>query len=76
MIPEIIFLLIGILIGCFLSWCMRKKKQVGKLKIGVDHADENEPPYIFLELSKPSQLENNQYVVLKVETEDYHLPQK
>lgn len=76
MISEVIFLFIGILSGCFLSWCLHRRKTVGKLKINTDQSDDNEPPYIFLELSKPNQLEKGKYVVLKVETEDYNLSHK
>lgn len=67
--------IIGIIIGC-LSFCIYKilrsshKKTVGNLIIMKD--DDNDQPYIFLEITNPEAIDaiNNKYVELEIKNID------
>lgn len=60
-------IVIGYLIGAFVTMLIFRAFIVGKLRI--DTSETADEPYIFLELDKPPtvSLANKQYVILKVE---------
>lgn len=71
-----LFIVAGVLIGCivgmFVQRTIHKKttKPIGTIR--VDHSDPTDPPYLFLELSKPmDELYESKYVTLEVQIKNY-----
>lgn len=67
---AIIFLVIGIVIGCILSRFM-PKKIVGTLR--VDHSDPDSGPYLFLEIAHGGMdaIKKKKYVLFEVNLKSY-----
>ena len=63
---ALIFIVLGFLFGVSVGWkCVHGRNAVGNLMIAP--GDENEQPYIFLDLTTSVEyLESSEYVVLKV----------
>ena len=63
---ALIFIVLGFLFGVSVGWkCVHGRNAVGDLMIA--QGDENEQPYIFLDLATSVEyLESSEYVVLKV----------
>ena len=63
---ALIFIVLGFLFGVSVGWkCVHGRNSVGNLMIA--HGGENEPPYVFLDLTTSVEyLESFEYVVLKV----------
>ena len=63
---ALIFIVLGFLFGVSVGWkCVHGRNAVGNLMIAP--GDENEQPYIFLDLTTSIEyLESSEYVVLKV----------
>lgn len=62
---------IGVFIGFIFSSLLRKRKQIGTLR--MDRSDPNEAPYLFLELDPDGMKKINRFknVVLRVRLENY-----
>lgn len=71
---TLIFLTMGIIIGCILSRLI-PKKIVGTLR--VDHSDPDSGPYLFLEIAHGGMetIRKKKYVLLRVNLENY-IPHK
>lgn len=70
---EVIYVVIGILIGFAVSFIIRRKRPVGFLRI-----DKSDPdgPYLFLELKKSiNEIATQKTVLLEVKREDF-IPRK
>ena len=67
---EMLFILIGMLLGAGVGLVLYKKLYTGVLHI--DRSDPTDAPYIFLELQKnlPS-LHSHKFVILKVNEENF-----
>lgn len=67
---AIIFLAIGIVVGCILSRLI-PKKIVGTLR--VDHSDPDSGPYLFLELNHGGMetMKKKKYVLFEVNLKSY-----
>lgn len=67
----VIVILIGILIGLFLSQFIFKEKSVGSLR--VDQSDPDSGPYLFLELNRDGAeaIYKKRYVRLRVNLKNY-----
>lgn len=63
---ALIFIVLGFLFGVSVGWkCVHGRNAVGNLMVAP--GDENEQPYIFLDLTTSIEyLESSEYVVLKV----------
>ena len=67
---EILFIVIGVLLGICLSSLYVYSRFVGRIRI--DRSDPDEPPYLFLELRKEVMfIANSKYVLLEVRNENF-----
>lgn len=66
-----ILILIGILVGMFMSRFIFKEKSVGSLR--VDQSDPDSGPYLFLELNRDGAeaIYKKRYVRLRVDLKNY-----
>lgn len=70
----ILALITGLIFGCFLAYFFIRTRIVGRLRI--DRSCPEDPPCLFLELSKKVDIfTNRKYVVFKIKNENF-LPQK
>ena len=68
---EIVYYLIGFVVGVIISKIIFRKKEnpIGTLRIDSSDPD---GPYLFLELSsEPDSIKNEKYITLKVDTKSY-----
>lgn len=66
----VIIFVIGILVGCIITRSIFRMRSVGSLRI--DTSDQDDEPYLFLELSKDvSVVYQRKYVTLKVNTKSF-----
>lgn len=67
---EVLFLLIGVLLGVGITALIRRARLVGTLR--VDTSDPDDGPYMFLELEKGvGDISSRRYVLLKVNLNSY-----
>lgn len=64
----ILVFMLGVIVGLFLAQIMFKPKLAGNLRI--DRSDPTEEPYLFLEVTKATNLQHH-YVTFKVVRQNY-----
>ena len=66
----VILLLVGVAMGIIGTLVYVSKARIGYIR--VDRSIPEEPPYLFLELTKPiSDFQNKKYVVCRINVENY-----